>query len=382
MVPQKILFLYLHYGEGHLSSSKTLASYLSNKYGKNTNCVFVDGMGESKLVKYMFEDSWRLSLKGLGVIPTLSYALNLQSGISNTSTKIFTLFVKSYLKEVFLREKPDKIIIMHGLMTCPAEVALDELGLKVPIIVVITDPFTLFPFWLTGKNVHYILFSDEAKRAALKKHINKKRITQLPYFVNEKYSKRLSSKDCLKIRKKLGFSEDKKLILILGGGEGIKNGKALFKTILTRALKHSSNVDLAIVCGRNIDLKSYCDKLAHKYSGEVNIKVYGFVDFIYELINVCDVVVTQAGPATVMEILLLNKIPIITSYVWGQEKGNVAFVVKNNVGYYQSTVSKIPLLILELLNDDTLVRKLHANITNLKLKNGTKQTAEFIYNYT
>jgi len=382
MKTQKILFLYLNAGGGHLSCAKTLSECLYHTYDKKVNCVFVDGIGKSKLLKHFVEDGYRISMSGSGVMSSLFYTLNQPSYMAKTSVAIFNLFIKSYLKEIFLKEKPDKVVIMHGALTRSAELVLKELGLDIPVIVVITDPFTLYPFWFTGKNAHYILFSDEARRTALKKNIPKEQITQFPCFVNEKYSKKLSSKDCLEVKKRLGFSKDKKLLLVLGGGEGIKNGQILLEKIVTYVFKNSLDIDIAIVCGRNVTLKRYCDTLALKYSNSVHIHVYGFVDFIYELLNVCDIIVTKGGPATVIEILLLDKIPILNSYVWGQEKGNVEFVIKHDVGYYQPDVSKIPLLISKLLSNNNIVKKLHQNIKNLKLQNGTKQTSEFIYNYT
>ena len=76
-------------------------------------------------------------------------------------------------------------------------------------------------------------------------------------------------------------------------------------------------------------------ELIKKLYPDVRIHVYGFVDFVYELINISDAVITKGGPATVMEILQLNKIPVISSYIWEQEKGNVELVTQSNVGFYE-----------------------------------------------
>jgi len=377
---QKILFLYLKCGGGHLSCSKTIAEYLSTKYKSKVKCVLVDGIEESKFAQYVMEDGYRISQDGWSVISETAYALNCLSGIAKTTMKMFTRLTKSHLKEVFLREKPDKVIAVHAMLTRPAEIALEELGLDTPVITLVTDPFTVHPLWLTGKSAHYVVCSDVAKRTASKK-ISKKRISQFPYFVNEKYSTKLPEKDVLKLKKKFGFSIDKKLILVLGGGEGIPKGKTLMKYIVKHILKQHLNAEIAIVCGRNKNLEKYCSTLSKKYSGKLNIKVYGFSDSVYELINMCDIVVTKGGPATIIEILLLEKIPIINSYIWGQEKGNVAFVVKNKLGFYQPSNKRIPAMISRLLTNESLMNKTLKNIKNIKLQSGTSQIGEFIYNY-
>jgi len=380
MKPQKILFLYLKCGGGHLSCSKTIAGYLSRKYGSKVDCVLVDSIGPSKFAKYVMEDGYRISQDGWSVISETAYALNSLSGIARTTMKMFTAFTKSHLKEVFAKEKPDKVIAVHAMLTRPAEIALEELGMKTPVIVLVTDPFTVHPLWLTGKDSHYIVCSDAARRTALKK-IRKDRITQFPYFVNERYSTKLSLNDVLKLKERFGFSSDKKLILVLGGGDGIPKGKILMRSLVKYVLKHSLNAEIAIVCGRNKSLQKYCAVMSRKYSRKLNIKVYGFSDSVYELINMCDIVITKGGPATIIEILLLEKIPIINSYIWGQEKGNVQFVVKNKLGIYESDSTDIPLLVAKYLNNRSLIWDTLKNIRNMHLKNGTREIGEFIYKY-
>jgi UDP-N-acetylglucosamine:LPS N-acetylglucosamine transferase len=378
---QKILFLYLRTGGGHLSCAKTLSGCISKKYGAKAECVLVDVIKESKFGQYILEDGYRISQDGLIAISNTAYALNLIKGVAKTTVTMFTGLSKSYLKKVFLKEKPDKVVVLHALIIHPAEMALEELGMKIPVIVTITDPYTVHPLWLTGKKTHYIVCSDTARRTLTKKGIPKKSITQFPYFVNEKYCNKLSQTQVLEVKKRLGFSPNKKLILVMGGGDGMPKGDTLMKGLVKYIKKHALDVDIAMVCGNNLRLKKYCTILARKNSKSINMKVYGFIDFVYNLVNASDFVITKAGPATLTEILLLGKIPIINSYIWGQEKGNVAFVVKNKLGFYRVNNSKIPPLIYELMTNDKMRQKISQNIIDLKLKNGTSQMSEFIYKY-
>jgi processive 1,2-diacylglycerol beta-glucosyltransferase/1,2-diacylglycerol 3-beta-galactosyltransferase len=377
---QKILFLYLKTGGGHLSCARTLSGYISRKYGDQADCVLVDVIEGLKVAKYILEDGHRISTDHKTGVYEALYALNLLSGVAKTTIKVLTTIVKSRLKEILLKEKPHKIVVLHHLLIRPAEIVSEELRLNIPIIVAVTDPYTVHSLWLTGKKSYYLVFSDLARKTAIKHGIKKKRITQFPYFVNEKYSKPLSKDEISSLKKDLGFSNDKKLILLAGGGCGVPKGRTLLKALIEYVKKHSLDVEIAVVCGYNNSLKRDCLKLAKK-NKKINIKVYGFIDFVYELMNISDVVITKAGPATIIEILLLGKIPVLNSYVWGQEKGNKDFIADNNLGFYQPKSSKIPVLISKLLTDADLVRKIQNNIKKIHLKNGTAQTAEFIYKY-
>jgi len=44
-------------------------------------------------------------------------------------------------------------------------------------------------------------------------------------------------------------------------------------------------------------------------------------DFIYELINISDVVLTKCGASTIMENINLKKVPVVNDYIWEQEQG-------------------------------------------------------------
>jgi len=46
-----------------------------------------------------------------------------------------------------------------------------------------------------------------------------------------------------------------------------------------------------------------------------------FVDFVYDLLNATDILLTKCGASTIMEILMYEKIPVIIDYLWEQELG-------------------------------------------------------------
>ncbi len=77
------------------------------------------------------------------------------------------------------------------------------------------------------------------------------------------------------------------------------------------------------------------------------VRVFGFTNQVDELMAESDLVITKAGPGTIAEALAMNLPIIITSWLPGQEEGNVEFVVRSNVG----RVSKDPRRVVELVNE-------------------------------
>ena len=92
-----------------------------------------------------------------------------------------------------------------------------------------------------------------------------------------------------------------------------------------------------------------------------------------------DVVVAKAGPAVVMEALVLHKPLVITHYIWKQEKGNVDFVLRQGVGLYEPVPSRVPDRVEEILRKGTSTEAMRQNGQSLRLENGTEAIAEFIW---
>ena len=78
---------------------------------------------------------------------------------------------------------------------------------------------------------------------------------------------------------------------------------------------------------------------------------------------------------------MMRKIPVIINYMWEQEKGNVEFLVNNEMGIYEPDVSKLPRLIEGLLEDKSNYLKYVSNIEKASLTNGAKKVADFIKSF-
>jgi UDP-N-acetylglucosamine:LPS N-acetylglucosamine transferase len=160
-------------------------------------------------------------------------------------------------------------------------------------------------------------------------------------------------------------------VLVIGGGDGIPNGKH----ILRRLLDASLDVEIAIVCGRNKQLYAVALELQQR---SPSLKVFAFVDFVYELLNVADIVITKCGASTIMEILMMKKIPVINDYIWEQELGNMEFVRDNGLGVFERNIRKLPQIIRDLVSDKGQYQRYRQNIEEMNVRSGTKEVAEFL----
>ena len=101
-----------------------------------------------------------------------------------------------------------------------------------------------------------------------------------------------------------------------------------------------------------------------------------------EMVKICDCAVIKAGPATLMEVLVSKKPVIISSYIHGQELGNVQFAVRNNVGWFIRKPEKICNAVCRLLGDGAYLRTVNQKLGTLPISTDVSAVADCIYNRT
>ncbi len=369
---QKYLFLYLRTGGGHLAPARSVAKYITEQHGETIEPVLVDGLAEAKpFARYVIEDGYRLLQAKAKWYYEFLYATNKFPPIGYFNVAAANFYIKPYIRKRIMEEKPAKIVIFHFFLIAPVYQALKELGLSIPVVTAITDPFTAHPLWFQNKRQQFIVFSERLKQHCLKRGIPESSVNVFPFIIDEKFTVSLSAEMITEVRTRFGFDPKKKLVLIIGGGDGIPHGKSILNNILSAPL----SVQVAIVCGKNKELHAEALELKKQFP---ELSVFGFVDFVYELLNASDIVITKCGASTIMEILMMMKVPVIIDYLWEQELGNMEFVRDNQLGIFERNISKLPIIISRLCTDEPYYTSFVHNIEAQHLRNGTGSVGDFI----
>ena len=98
-----------------------------------------------------------------------------------------------------------------------------------------------------------------------------------------------------------------------------------------------------------------------------------------EMIKLCDCAVIKAGPATLMEVLVSKKPVIISSYIHGQELGNMHFAVRSGAGWFIRDPEEICDKVCSLLSDDAYLRSVKRRVGALPLSTDVKQVTDLLY---
>lgn len=370
---QKFLFFFLNTGGGHLSTAKAIINYYETYYDDKVNCELIDGFSRSKFLRLLIVKGYlKLQFRAIWIYEAL-YFFHKFNIIAKITTYIIKALVTNWLKSVIINERPDKIIIVHFFLTTAINRICKDLGLNIPIIQIVTDPYTPPPIWFLEERINYVVFSSQARDIAVSNGIDSKNIEVFSTIINLKYLTRLLPDEILTLKKEYGYSTNKKNVLIIGGGDGLPGTMRILDSINSSI----ENIEISIVCGKNYKLYN---QILKKSKDNVCNKVfaYEFVDFVYELINMSDIVITKGGPSILAEILSCGKIPIITTYLWEQEKGNVNFILSNKLGIYEKVTPKIILFLKSYLLV-TGQSSMDENLKRFNMPSGLINVANYIY---
>ena len=368
---EKYFICYLKTGGGHFAPSKSLFEYFNKNYENKVEPILIDGLeNSSKAARFIIEDGYRLMQNHAKWYYELIYAANKIFIFKELNIFLCKVLLKKYFKNRIKNDNPSKIIIVHFLLIEPIVEAIKDLKLNIPVYVLITDPFSIHSIWLKHKKLNYIVFSEVAKQICIKNKIKENSVLVFPFILNSKFNEQLNSKEIRNIKLSYNIEPSKKIILIIGGGDGIPRGNQIIKSLIK-----NKNYHFIMVCGRNKKLFNDVVKLKDEHD---NLTVFTFSNKIYEFINISHLVITKAGASIIFEILSQNKIPIITDYIWEQELGNKDFVVNNSLGFYENKIKNLNPLIRDLVENENHFLQIQKKIYSLKIKNGTKEICEYL----
>lgn len=241
-------------------------------------------------------------------------------------------YVRRRLRRL-LREHPaDVIVSVHPLFNHCVQWAMRGLGIELPYVTVVTDLCSGHASWYYPYVTRLIVPTPEAQARALRFGVSPERLVVRGLPVARKFAKNpYTPEDRPAIRRRLGLPASGRLVLIVGGGEGMGPIER-FARAIDGALPVSEPADqLVVITGRNATLRERLTEHAWRRP----FRAEGFVTNMPEWLAAADVLVTKAGPGSITEGLLSGLPLLLMGKVPGQEDGNVAYVTSRRVGAWQ-----------------------------------------------
>ena len=261
---------------------------------------------------------------------------------------IDSIMYNVYLKKIadfIIKKNPDLIISTFPMCSGFVSLAKEKYNIKVPLITSITDVVDSWE-WIHSNTDMYFVPCKVVGEKLVSKGIEENRIKVTGIPVKDEF---------LVENKK---ENNKKQLLIMGG---VMDKLGIDEFVLEK-LDNLSNVKTVIITGNN---KNLYNKL--KRSGNYkNIEILGYTTNIAKFMSESDVLVTKPGGATLFEAINKGLPMIIKSSNVGQEEENVKFIKDKGIGILISEGEPIDKVIIESLNDSSVLENIRRNINNIR----------------
>lgn len=356
----KILILFSDTGGGHRAAAEAIREAIQTQHGTRHEIILADGivraaMPPFNLIPKLYFPTTQYSPWGWDRMFRLT---NSRAGMYLLTT-LTDLIAGRGLRHILQQHHPDLVLTVHPLLTHTPCHLLKQMNPHAPFITVVTDLFDAHAIWFSAPADVVIVPTEGAKARGLRWGIAAEQIRVVGLPVSLKFTPARQSQtdtDVSALRARLGLAPDRFTILIVGGGEGMGQIEQVTRALVNIGLP----IQLVVIAGRNNLLKR---KLLREYAQHeasttqsatmehlaVPVRVTGFVKNMPEWMCASDLVVTKAGPGTIMETLATGRPLILSGYLPGQETGNVTFVEQSGVGVFCKTPEQIATQVREWL---------------------------------
>jgi 1,2-diacylglycerol 3-beta-galactosyltransferase len=347
--PKRVLLLMSTAGGGHKSAAESITEALKAKYGEKVVIEMVDVLKEyapQPLDK--MPEAYQLMIKAPA---TWKSFYDIGDGVrrSKMVNSSISLITRRHAERLLDEHPADIIVSTFHFANSPVLDTLRRRGDNTPFVTVVTDLVTAPPVWFDALNTLIIVPTPEVAELAALCGVDPAKVKVIGMPVADRFVPPASPKSELKAAQ--GWDPEKPAIIAMAGAEGIGS--------LARIAANLTTLDatIIIITGKNVALYK---RLQARYSAS-HLKIYGFVRNIHELMQAADLIVTKAGPGTIVEALNSHLPLLIYSRLSGQEDGNVSFVTENGAGLWQPKIPQMARSIQALLdNPHALTSMAHA----------------------
>ena len=330
-----ILFLFSDTGGGHRAAVNAIIEALDLQFPGQTTQEMVDIFREYAPPPLTYAPEIYPPLSRMPQVWGMGYHLIDGKRRARLLYQMMWPYIRWGLQRLVREHPADLIVSVHQLFNEPMVRAIAQSGKKMPFATVVTDLVSTHAAWFTNQADLIIVPTSAAYRRALALGISPERVEVVGLPVANQFCQPLGdpSGDRREIRKRLGWSENRPVVLLVGGGEGMGPLEPVARAIDAANLP----IQLAIITGRNQKLQQNLQK----YSWKTPTHIYGFVHEMPDFMHAADILVTKAGPGTISEAFISGLPLILYSRLPGQEDGNVDYVVGNGAGVWAPRPDKV-----------------------------------------
>lgn len=366
--PVDVLFAISDTGGGHRSAAVAVSAALDQASGGSLSWSIEDILRLTDFpgVRSAPDLYDQLSTRWLRLYDLTFQLTNTRSTTDLLSRLVF-ITARRNIVRLLAERRPRVVVVTHPLVHRLVVAARRLLRLSSRVITVVTDLVSLHASW-TYPGVDLALVpTDEAYQTMYRRGMRPSKMQRTGFPVHPKFADYNLSQG--EARRELQLLEKDFTILITSGGVG--SGR--LRELVVGLERAFPTKQLLVVTGKN---RTLYEDLRTESRGR-HTHIYGFVQNMEALMAASDMVVTKAGPGTLMEALVMRKPVALTEAVGMQEQGNIDFVLNYELGMFCPTNERILTAVRELQDPhrhSETVRRLEGAVP----RNGSAQIVQVV----
>ena len=323
MTKKKILVLYATAGIGHKKASMAIKAAFDELKFNDVEVKLEDALDyTNRFFKWTYLKAYLLLVNKFPALWGFMYYLtdNFYANLIIAKIRRLNNWCNSRrLARYLVTEKPDVIISTHFF----ASEVISELkraGVVASRLVTVVTDYRLHSWWLSKAADMYVVAGQDAYDDLIKWKVPAQKIKILGIPIEPVFTKKL---DKAKILRDANLKEGVFTILVVGGGFGVGPIEEIIKTVGNVAYP----IQIITVCGHNEELVKKLEALTPSIKAKV--KICGFVNNVYEYMDVADILISKSGGITVSESLAKELPMVIIAPIMGQETRNSDYLIKH-----------------------------------------------------
>jgi 1,2-diacylglycerol 3-beta-galactosyltransferase len=342
VVPKRFLFLFSDTGGGHRASAQAVKDEMARLYGDAALVEMVDIFVEMRRWPFdRFPEFYPIAVGLNGVPWHIGYHLSDAMPVVKLLSSALWPYAGPSLCRLLDQYPADVMVSFHGIPNAALLFARRKMGLRNRFAIVTLDLVSVHAGWFTPGAHKYIVPTEAARQRALRAGVQDKRIHIIGMPTRRSFVE-VCDMPQAEARARLGLPQDRPVVMIVGGGEGMGPLVPVVRAIAER----QPQAYLVVIAGRNQSLY----KALRALDAPVPLHIEGFVTNIAVWMRAADVLVTKAGPNTLAEAFIAGLPLVLYAAIPGQEEGNILHVVENSAGVWAPKPQAAADAVMELLN--------------------------------
>jgi len=336
-----IVFLFSDTGGGHRSASEAIIEALNMDFPEEFTYEMVDFFKEYSPPPLNLAGPVYPLMSRMEYMWEFTFKASDNPDFMRVLFSAFWPYIRFGMYKMLKEHPSDIYVSVHPLINIPFLRAMRRRGITTPYMVVVTDLVSTHSAWFAKEADLISIPTEQARKPALYAGIDPEKTKVIGLPAADRFCRPPGDKKAL--RKKLGWPQDRTIILLVGGGEGMGPLGTVSKEI------NRVNLDggLVIITGRNKKLRDELEAI----DWNIPTYIYGFVTDMPDLMRAADILVTKAGPGTISEALIANLPIILYHRIPGQEEGNVSYVIDEGAGIWAPDIEDIIKTLEDWLNN-------------------------------